>query len=96
MNPRIQALDFEKSQQDVEEWVQDIYVDLISIKTYKDTQWFPRRASSCMSFNRKCVFNDNICMSRKPETIMELLKSIQNPEQDKFEPWITLDLEIKG
>lgn len=93
MEPRIQLLEFEKTRNDVFEFAQDLYVDLIAMKTYYDTGWFPRRSSACMGYNRQCN-HYNICESRKHSTIKEMLKSIEQQEQEPFEPWITLDLEL--
>lgn len=93
LEPTINPLEFTKTEQDIREWAQDLLVDLTAIKTYIQTQWFPRRVSGCVGYGRPCGFY-NICDSRKLKTINLMLKSMEQPDPREFEPWITLDLEI--
>lgn len=93
LSPQIQHLEFHKTEQDIKEWTQDLLMDLTTIKTYIQTQWFPRRSKGCMAFNRKCKYFE-ICDSRKLNTIMMMLQSLEQPEPRKFEALIELDLEI--
>ena len=93
LEPNAFVLEFNKSEQDVEEWTRDLWMELMNIKTYIDTQWWPRRSSSCISFNRPCNFFE-LCQSRKMKTIKLMLSSLNQPEQREFTPSITLDLEI--
>lgn len=91
--PAPQLLEFEKDEQDIHEWMQDLIMDLTSIKTYIETQWFPRRGSSCISFNRVCSYFE-LCHSRNLKTISLMLSSRDKPEEKPFDPWISLDLQI--
>lgn len=92
IDPTIQLLDFNKTSEDVEDWGRALFMDLLAIKTFYETKWFPRR-NACSAYNRACRFWD-ICVSRKPETIKIMLKSLDQGEPKEFIPWITLDLEI--
>ena len=93
LNPKIQHLEFHKSSQDIKEWTQDMLLDLTTIKTYIETQWFPRRSTGCFAFNKPCSYF-NICDTRKLKTIELMLQGMDQPKQREFKPWITLDLEI--
>ncbi len=94
LEPEIIPLEYLKSEADIQEWTQDLLVDLLAIKTYINTQWFPRRSTSCIGFGKVCKFFD-LCESRKLSTIKNALafKSVVNTQRE-FKPWITLDLEI--
>lgn len=87
------VLEFNKTKQDIEEWSRDLLMNLLNISTYIDMQWWPRKASSCISFNRPCKFFE-LCQSRKMNTIKLMLSSLDQPEDREFIPDIVLDLEI--
>lgn len=91
--PEIHPLEFHKSEQDIKEWAQDLMVRLQSIKTYIETEWFPRRSKGCINFGRLCKFY-NICDTRNSKTIKAMLSSMDLSEPQEFEPLITLDLEL--
>lgn len=86
-------LEFDKSEKDVEEWTKDLYMKLVQIKTFIDTQWWPRNSNSCLAFNRTCNFFE-LCQSRKMHTIKNMLSSLNQPEAHPLKPEIILDLEI--
>jgi len=90
-----QWLEFEKTKLDIEEWAQDLLMDLNNIKIYYQTQWFPRRSNGCFAYNRQCKFY-NLCGARNIHTIKTMLLGMQKPEIRPFNPWITLDLELRG
>jgi len=93
MEAKTFVLQFDKSLQDVEEWSRDLWMELMNIKTYIDTKWWPRRSGACVSFNRTCKFFE-LCQSRKMKTIKLMLSSLNKPDDKPFEPDIVLDLEI--
>lgn len=87
-------LEYYKSSDDIKEWTQDLLVDLMTINSYIQTQWFPRRSTSCIGFGKVCKFFD-LCESRDLNTIKLMLSSKETKIEEKpFNPWITLDLEI--
>lgn len=89
------SLEYYKSTEDIQEWTQDLIVDLTTIKTCIQTQWFPRRSSSCLNFGRTCQFYD-LCESRNLKTIKLMLSSKQVKQTElKFKPALTLDLKIE-
>ncbi len=88
-----QLLEFEKTKQDIQEWAQDLVMDLNTMRIYYHAQWFPRRAGSCYSFNRTCKFF-NLCGTKKMDTLKTMLAGMEKPEVREFTPWITLDLEL--
>lgn len=91
--PKITKLEFNKSIHDVEEWSRDLYMDLINIKTFIDSQWFPRKKGNCVTYNRQCKYFD-LCSSRNVNTLLNMLATFKQGEDFPFDPWITLDLEI--
>ena len=95
LESEIIPLEYYKSEQDIQEWTQDLIVDLTAIKTYIQTQWFPRRGASCIGFGKVCKFYE-LCESRNLATIKLMLSSKEVKKTERpFEPWITLDLEIE-
>ena len=93
MEAKTFVMEFNKTKQDVEEWTRDLWMELMNIKTYIDTKWWPRRSGSCIAFNRTCNFFE-LCQSRKMKTIKLMLSSLDQPEAKPFTPDIVLDLEI--
>lgn len=91
----VKQLEYTKSEQEIQEWTQDLIVDLMTIKTYIQTKWFPRRGASCIGFGKVCKFYD-LCESRDIDTLKLMLASKDVKQtQREFVPWITLDLEIE-
>lgn len=94
LEPEIIPLEYHKTEEDIQEWTQDLLTTLTAINTYIQTQWFPRRSTSCIGFGKTCKFFD-LCESRKLSTIKNALafKNVEGTKKE-FIPWITLDLEI--
>lgn len=88
-----QFLEFEKTEQDIQEWAQDLLMDLNTMSVYYQSQWFPRRSNSCYAFNRRCKFFE-LCGTKRMETLKTMLAGMEKPEVREFTPWITLDLEL--
>ena len=87
-------LEYYKSQEDIQEWTQDLLVDLMTINSYIQTEWFPRRSTACLGFGKVCSFFD-LCESRNLSTVKLMLASKEVKQTARpFDPWITLDLEI--
>jgi len=91
--PQPYFLEFEKTAQDVQEWAQDLLMDLNTMSVYYNSKWFPRRSASCFGFNRRCKFF-SLCGTKKMETMKMILAGMEKPKPMEFEPWITLDLEL--
>jgi len=88
-----QFLEFEKTEQDIQEWAQDLHMDLNTMSVYYQSKWFPRRSGSCFAFNRRCKFFE-LCGTKRMETLKMMLAGMEKPEVREFTPWITLDLEL--
>lgn len=92
-NPSTVLLEFEKTEIDIEEWARNLYLQLFIIDKYIKSKWFPRNSKGCMAYNRKCKYF-TLCESRKLSTINLMLQSIDNSQEQEFNPWVTIDMEL--
>lgn len=100
-NPRVEPYVFSKSQQDVVDWMQGFYDDLIRIQRYFLQGWFPRieKGDSCMAFNRPCEFADD-CEFRNIEELKRgFLMGQQGVEtllthRGEWNPWISIGVRF--
>jgi hypothetical protein len=93
--PRAQLLEFNHSEQDIQDWLRGFVLDLKVLDTYCEMQWFPRNSNACYNYNRKCLYFE-ACASRDP-TYIEYWLSMQNANAYKanpFDPWFELDIEL--
>jgi len=98
MQPDIQIFQFEKTKQDVQDWLQGLYLDILAIKQYKELNFFPRDARSCVLWGRPCP-NLEFCHSRDPALINHMLALAAAAATDaapkhKIKPWIDFEIEI--
>lgn len=93
--PRIKLYDFTKNEAEIHDWTRGLWLDLQLIKTYYESQWFPRKASACTAWNKTCQYFD-FCESRDSKTINVMLDFANDREPAKPlpTPWITLDLSF--
>ncbi len=92
--PKVTPYEYMKTKTDVEDWARGLLVDLQTIKMYYNMGWFKRNPNGCVAFNRVCQFFE-ICNRRDHKNITEYL-TLGEPEleEEVFEPWIKLDLEL--
>lgn len=94
VNPRIQKYDFQKSQQDIQDWARGLYVYLTEMRMFFDLEWFPRKSSMCWSWNKACPHLD-LCALRDPVGIQQYLDLSGNVREELvINPWITIDLDL--
>lgn len=95
-NPQPVVYEFQKTHEDVQDWIKGFILDLKTIKQYYHMQWFPRRSAACIAYNRVCPFL-NFCSSRNTKTIHDMLLLLEDSHQEKeVNPLLTLDLDIAG
>lgn len=96
LQPKIESYPFVKTQESVQEWSQQLAVDLMNIKLYWELGWFPRRGSSCVGFRHVCSHFD-YCQSRDKQYIETMLEHTgEKDERPPFKPWFELDFELQG
>jgi hypothetical protein len=93
INTKIIPLTFHKTTSDMEDWTQTLYTFLLNVKTFWETQWFPRKSGDCTTYATPCRFFE-ICATRHPITLTAMLQSLNQPPAKPFIPEITLDLSI--
>lgn len=98
-DPRVVPYTYEKSAQDVNDWLNGFMVDIKKLQEFYRLGWFPRdgaNVESCMSWGSKCQFFDSLCGSRNKDAIYYTIhEDNKEPEDYPFEPWITMDLETR-
>ncbi len=87
---------FNKTQTDLQDWMQGYLFDLDAVRRYYNLGWFARNGNSCMSWNKPCVFFD-FCETRNPKTIEIMLKQdeVNQKEFVREEPWIIVELDYE-
>lgn len=85
METTTQIHTFQKTFVDVQDWYKGVLVDVQTIRTFVDMQWFPRdgNGGACFAYNKKCPFYDDVCSLRDPEEIQEFIA--QGGEDGKWE-----------
>ena len=96
LEPRAEIYPFMKTENHVQEWAQQLAVDLMSIRLYWDLGWFPRRGNACVAYNHVCS-HYNYCESRDRKHIETMLEHTgEKDERPPFEPWFEVDFELQG
>ena len=91
--PRVFPYEFERTPEDVADWIKGLHVDINLIKLYHSMNWWKRNGNHCMNFNSKCRFLD-ACSIRDDEQLQKYLLGGQEPEESHVvEPWIQFSLE---
>lgn len=91
--PEIRDFSFMKSKKAVRDWARGLYVDLVNIKTFADTMWWPRHGGSCISFFKPCQFYE-LCHERNHEALKAMIKPTEFDAMKDKEPWLKLELEL--
>lgn len=95
LEPRVQMHSFDKTQEDVRDWMVSTAADLRSLIFYMNQGRFPRAGHGCLSFFRPCKYFD-LCYAEKPEELQGLLLLDAEPAEPKaFDPWITTSIDFK-
>lgn len=87
---------FNKTQNDLQDWMQGYLFDLDCVRRYYNLGWFARNGNSCMTWNRACTFFD-FCETRNPKTIEMMLQQDEanQKEFEREEPWIIVELDYQ-
>lgn len=98
-NPRVQQLNVEKTQRDIEEWAFQTAFDLNAIRQYAEMGFFPRNGKECDGW-RVCDYYD-VCDYTDPDAIRRWLdlrygETDNQTVLDNFDPWFTINLKIEG
>lgn len=94
--PKNSMYAFNKTQNDLQDWMQGYLFDLDAVRRYYNLGWFARNGNSCMTWNRPCIFFD-FCETRNPKTIEMMLKqdAANQKEFKREEPWIIVELDYQ-
>lgn len=94
--PRVQLYPFQKTWEDVQEWLTYKVMQFQQLSRYMEVGFFPRVDSGCMSWNKPCFFID-VCESRNKEAISEWLLEGAEPFVRPYEtPWIVAEIDLFG
>lgn len=94
--PQTRIYSFPKTKNDIEDWGQNLMVQLQRIKLHANTGWWPRKPNSCMAFRHPCEFFD-ICGNRNHKIVERMLLLDQEPvpqNEDSFKPWVRFPLRL--
>ncbi len=96
LEPRVHPYEFNKSQDDLQEWLLDTVLELQRIQRYMEMNHFPRTRSGCLTFNAPCYFFD-VCESRDRAAITEMFLLGEEPAVERVtQPWIVADIDLNG
>ena len=94
IEPKTQIYEFDKTQDDVDDWAKSLYYDIERIKQFIRLGWFQRNGNSCRAFNNICHYF-HACKSRDPEFIQKEILGINEPYvEEPWKPWITVELDL--
>lgn len=95
LEPKNLLYTFNKTQQDVQDWMQGYMFDLDMIRRYYNLGWFARHGQSCMSWGRPCVFFD-FCNQRDPKVIETFLRMDEEQKvNERPKPWVVIELDYE-
>ena len=93
--PQIEPLFYQKTQKDVQEWAQNLYIMVSQLQTFYKHQWFPRRSNSCHSFGRECSFA-KYCDTRDFSYLQSYFTTGGFiAEARPHQPWFTAQVELQ-
>lgn len=98
LNPVPKIYTFEKNQESMHDWASGLLYDLNGMKTCFNLGWFPRRGGACLTYGSNlCKFYD-ICHLRAANDVQSAVEMLRpsTVRVDDFQPWITVDLELKA
>ena len=95
-DPKNSIYSFNKTQTDLQDWMQGYLFDLDAIRRYYNLGWFARHGNNCMTWNRPCIFFD-FCETRNPKTIEMMLQQDEANQKEfkREEPWIIVELDYE-
>ena len=91
-NPQAQFLEYQKTQEDVQEWVAKLQTMIRNLQWYYYQRRFPRRHQSCSSWGKKCSYFD-YCKSRDTRYLAQIFTKKKEP-RTRQRPWVIIDMEL--
>ncbi len=93
--PRVDEYIYEKSKQDVQDWITSLILDLQRLNNFIKLDYFPRTEHGCLFYNKACTYLD-LCKEPSQEKLQSILLMGEEPPKDKdeFDPWIKIQLEL--
>lgn len=92
--PRVLFYEFEKNEQDIQDWGRGLAVDIQNLQLYYANNWFPR-SGKCYAWNKICPHFD-YCESRDPEYISQRLYLAHDGSEapPPFKPWFEIEFNM--
>jgi hypothetical protein len=96
VQPRVNLYKFLKTKVDVQEWLWNKLIQIEQIKRFMEIDYFPRTEGGCLAYNRPCRYLEP-CISRDRETLESwFTMGGELAEERPFDPWITVDIDVRG
>lgn len=94
IDPDCKILKFTKTENDIRDWVTNLYLRIERIKDAWDRNYFPRTEGGCVAYKRPCEFLE-ICDLRDREALTRYIESTFEPGQPtQYNPWVRLVLPL--
>lgn len=94
LNPKVEDYTYDKTQQDIQDWLYYAAKRITDICRYSELGHFPRTESGCTSYMKPCHRMD-ICAAREPESLYSLILGGGQPAPIKeFNPWIKATIDM--
>jgi len=94
--PRVELYTYDKTRESIQEWLVDTVLRVQNLQTFMEMDYFPRRGTNCMAWNKPCFFLD-ICAIRDRKQIEAWLLEGEAAEHRVEEnPWVVAHLDVYG
>jgi hypothetical protein len=94
LEPKAIPYAFQKSREDLQEWMMNTVIRLGAIQRSMAMDYFPRTDGGCLSYMRPCYFLD-VCETRNRDAITEwLLEGNDAATSEPIEPWVKIQLDM--
>lgn len=93
-DPVVKLYSFNKTQDDVREWVTGKVLQFQQISQFMKMGFFPRTDGGCLFYNKPCKYLEP-CQSRDKDSLTEWFLLGEPPAEEKLTtPWIVADIEL--
>lgn len=94
--PKVELYTFEKDRQSIQEWLVDTVLRVQNIQTFMEMDYFPRRGTNCLSWNKPCFFLDICALRDKKQIEAWLLEGQAADHRVEANPWVIAHLDVYG
>lgn len=94
--PRVELYPFDKNQQSIQEWLVDTVLRVQNLQTFMEMDYFPRRGTNCMSWNKPCFFLDVCAIRDRKQIEAWLLEGEAAEHRVEENPWVVAHLDVYG